>query len=83
MLDEAQPACSQAAKFRTLPANEHVQTGSGMRQSCRRSWEKTERVGLAVIITALLASEETKVPEDKHLKTRYIYCKADFSLSAL
>lgn len=54
-----------------------------MRQSCPMSWKKTERVGLAVITTALLASEETKVPEDKYLKTRYIYCKADFPLSAL
>lgn len=43
--------------------------------------EKTERVGLPVIITALLASEETKGPEDKQLKTKYIYCKADFPLS--
>lgn len=38
-----------------------------MRYNCRMSWKKEpERVDLPVIITVLLASEETKVPEDKH-----------------
>lgn len=45
------------------------------------SWKKTKRVGLPMIITALLASEETKGPEGKHLKTRNVYCKADFPVS--
>ena len=43
-----------------------MQTGTGMRYNCRMSWKKEpERVDLP-IITVLLASEETKVPEDKH-----------------
>ena len=38
-----------------------------MRHNCHPSWKKEpERVDLPVIITVLSASEETKVPKDKH-----------------
>ena len=67
MLTGAQPAFIRAAKFRSLPAKEHVQRGIVMRYNCHMSWKREpERVDLPIIITVLLASEETKVPEDKH-----------------
>lgn len=67
MLTGAQLAFIRAAKFRSLPAKERVQRGTGMRYNSHISWKKEpERVDLPIVITELSASEETKVPEEKH-----------------
>lgn len=47
--------------------------GTGMRENRRMSWKKApERADLPVIITVLLASQKTKIPEDDAGKTRHV-----------
>lgn len=81
MLVGAQPAFIPAAKFRSLPAKEHVQRGTGMIITCMSGKMNLRGLIYPIIVTVLLASEETKVPGDKHKEDMY-HCNVDFPPSA-